>query len=94
MGEFADMAIEQGIDSWYDDRNEYGNYSCSYSIDHLHYHTFYDGITVEVTTDKAYLIKFDGGDKCWVAKRLCKKLKENSVYIWKQAELNPIEEGD
>ena len=58
----------------------------------LRYHNRYDNIHVEVKTAKAYLITFNNGEQCWVAKKLCKKLTDTSVYIWHKAKLNAINE--
>jgi len=94
MGEYADIAIEEGMDSWYEDRNEYGNYAISQK-NPTHYHDYYDGISIVATTEKAYLIAFKDGNKCWVAKKLCKKVEATSVYIWERAKLTPInKKGD
>lgn len=93
MGEYAEMAIEQEINGWYDDRHDYGNYRII-QRNPLYYHNYYSSIHLEAETDRAFLIQFNGGEKCWVAKTLCKKLTKDSVYIWNKATLKPIKENN
>lgn len=82
----------QAHDSLYGDGDGGRSYNRSRERDPLHYHNKYMDISIEATTEKAYLIKFNDGDKCWVAKKLCKKLEKDSVYIWHGVKLTPIKE--
>ena len=99
MGEFADMAIEQGMDDWMsgygDDRMDYdGPAPRRRPVNPLYYHNFYDNIRLEAKTPRAYLIEFSDGTQCWVAKKLCKKLTDTSVYIWYKTTLKPVSVTD
>ena len=95
--------VNQEMDAWnsQEQASMYGDSTESYRPNRsqrnydrnpLYYHNYYADISVEAKTEKAYLIKFNDSDKAWVAKKLCKKLTDNSVYIWKGATITPIKE--
>ena len=70
-----------------------GGYRRSHRLpDPLHFHDFYRDVKFEAFTEKAYLIQFKSGDKCWVAKSLCRNKTKDSVCIWRGATLKPIKE--
>ena len=74
--------------SWAMDADGYDGSNMEY--DPLYYHTLCREIEVTQKTEKAYLIKFKNGSECWVAKKLCESLTDDSVYIWSKAILTPI----
>ena len=60
--------------------------------DPLYFHNIYRDVKFEGETEKAYLIQFTDGNKCWVAKSLCRCKQKDSIYIWRGITLTPIKE--
>jgi len=87
MGEYADMAIDEGIYDWGDDRE---GYNPSKSSDPLYYHIYHNNTTVDYETDKAYLVTFSDNKQGWVAKALCRHVEKASVYIHRSYKFVPI----
>ena len=90
MSDTFDHELDAFESMIFDDRPSYGS---SFQRDPLYYHRSYK-ITLVAETEKAYLFKFNDNSESWVAKRFCKKLTKDSVYIWHKASFLPaVKEG-